>query len=63
VVVGLAVFELLVGAGEHGRGLLVPVEVLGVVAPEGLWVVEGVLLDFVLGVGHLGRVSACELEL
>lgn len=59
VVVRLAVLELLACAREHGRGLLVPVEVLGLMAPEGLWVGERVVLYFVLRVSHLLVVKTC----
>lgn len=53
MVVGDAGFGQGLGRLGQGRGgLLVPVQLLGLVRPEGLWVGEGVVVDLVLGVGH-----------
>lgn len=60
VVVRPAALQLLARAREHGRGLLVPVELLGLVAPEGLRVGEGVVLHLVLRVS--GHVCLCLLD-
>lgn len=57
MIVGDARLEVLGGPGEHGRGLLVPVQVLGLVAPEVLGVGEGVVVNFVLRVVHGGKLE------
>jgi hypothetical protein len=50
--VGVACLENLGRPGKGGRGLLVPVEVFCLVAPEALGVVERAVVDLVLEVGH-----------
>jgi hypothetical protein len=43
--------EGLDGLCEDGGRLLVPVEMGGLLFPKGFWVAEGVVLNFVLGMG------------
>jgi hypothetical protein len=52
VIVFSSRFQGLLSSCKGGAGFLVPREMGGLLRPKGLWIVEGMVLDFVLWVGR-----------